>query len=192
MSDRGYKIRNQAAMHFLTFRVVFWVDVFTRKEFKDVFIDTLKYCVENKDLVLYEYVIMPDHVHLLVSSNCGNLSGTVRDLKRTTSSKIRKLLDQSSHSKFVWLKNLFKLASERNKRVENFQLWEHQSHPMEIVDYRMQMAIEKYIHNNPVKAGWVNKPEEYLYSSARNHFNLEAVIDIESSKILKSKETNNK
>ncbi len=180
MSDRGFKIRNQSAMHFLTFRVVFWVDVFTRKEFKDVFVDTLKFCVENKGLVLYEYVIMPDHVHLLVSSKSSNLSGVVRDLKRTTSSKIRKILEQSGHSKFIWLKNLFKLASERNQRVDDFQLWEHSSHPIEVVDLRMQNAIEKYIHNNPVKAGWVSKPEEYLYSSARNYFNLETVIEIDS------------
>ncbi len=35
-----------------------------------------------------------------------------------------------------------------------------------------------YIHNNPVKAGLVDKPEEYLFSSARNYADMDGVIDV--------------
>ena len=36
-----------------------------------------------------------------------------------------------------------------------------------------------YIHDNPVKAGLVEKPEDYLYSSARNYSGLKVVIEVD-------------
>ncbi len=66
MSDTGYKIRNQYAVHFMTFTICGWVDVFTRKETKQIVIDSLnKYCIENKGLILYAYVIMTNHIHII-------------------------------------------------------------------------------------------------------------------------------
>ncbi|HEX5152617.1 MAG TPA: hypothetical protein VFW07_14300 [Parafilimonas sp.] len=43
------------------------------------------------------------------------------------------------------------------------------------------MAWQKldYIHGNPVKAGFVEKPEDYLYSSARNYYGMKGLIDID-------------
>lgn len=69
MHDSGYTIRNQYALHFLTFTIVGWVDVFTRKETKQIIIDSLKYCIENKGLILYGYVIMTNHLHLIARAD---------------------------------------------------------------------------------------------------------------------------
>lgn len=43
MSEGGYKIRNQAAVHFITFAVVEWADVFTRKEYRDIVLDSIRF-----------------------------------------------------------------------------------------------------------------------------------------------------
>lgn len=61
-----YKIRDQSQLHFLTFAVVEWIDVFTRNEYKDVLIESLKYCQKQKGLLLYAYCIMTNHVHLII------------------------------------------------------------------------------------------------------------------------------
>ncbi len=65
MTDtKGYVITDQYALHFLTITIVGWIDLFTRKECKDILIESLKYCRENKGLILNAYVIMGSHVHL--------------------------------------------------------------------------------------------------------------------------------
>ena len=53
MSDGGYKIRNQAAIHFITFAVVEWVDVFSRKDYRDIVLDSIRFCQKEKGLLLY-------------------------------------------------------------------------------------------------------------------------------------------
>ena len=65
MSDGGYKIRNQNAIHFITLSVVEWVDVFTRKGYKDIVIDSLRHCQEQKGLNIHAWVIMSNHVHFI-------------------------------------------------------------------------------------------------------------------------------
>ena len=48
MSTGGYKIINKEAIHFVTFAVTEWVDVFTRREYKDILIESIKYCQKEK------------------------------------------------------------------------------------------------------------------------------------------------
>ena len=81
MSEDGYKIRNKAEVYFLSFAVVQWIDVFTRKEYRDILINSLKFCQEHKGLLLHGWCIMSSHVHLLASSLIQDLSGTLRDFK---------------------------------------------------------------------------------------------------------------
>src|ERR1700748_2180991 len=64
----GYRIDDQYAIYFLTLTVVDWVDVFSRKGYRDIVIDSLKYCISEKGLKLYCYVIMTNHVHLIAHS----------------------------------------------------------------------------------------------------------------------------
>ncbi len=59
-----------------------WADIFTRKIYRDIVINSLKYCQENKGLEIYAFVIMSNHVHLLLRSSNGNLSGILRNFKR--------------------------------------------------------------------------------------------------------------
>lgn len=75
----GYQIKNQEATYYLIFQVVFWIDIFTRKVYKDIIIDSLKNCQLEKNLEVYAYVIMSNHIHLLAKNSKGELSATVRD-----------------------------------------------------------------------------------------------------------------
>ena len=79
----GYKIRDQTLPHFITATVVAWVDVFTRKSYRDVVIDCLDFCIREKVMVLYGYVIMSNHIHMVIQSGDGDLSGDIRTAART-------------------------------------------------------------------------------------------------------------
>ena len=88
MKDDGYKIRDQHAVHFITFSVVEWVDVFTRRTYADIVIQSLLYCINNKGLKLHDWCIMSNHIHLIISTANGNLSNILRDFKKFTSKEI--------------------------------------------------------------------------------------------------------
>ena len=75
----GYVIRDQSAIHFVIFTVVDWIDLFTRKIYRDIIIDNLVYCRVNKGLRVHAFVIMSKHVHLILSSETRKLSETIRD-----------------------------------------------------------------------------------------------------------------
>jgi REP element-mobilizing transposase RayT len=75
----GYQIYDQRATYFITCTIVDWVDVFTRNIYRDIVIDSLKFCIEQKGLRVYGYVIMTNHVHMIVASSTGKLSDTIRD-----------------------------------------------------------------------------------------------------------------
>ena len=81
MSDGGYKIRNQAAIHFITFAVVEWVDVFTRRDYCDIVLDSIRFCQKEKGLLVHCWCIMSNHLHLIISAKNENLSDVLRDFK---------------------------------------------------------------------------------------------------------------
>ncbi|MEP2026645.1 MAG: transposase [Reichenbachiella sp.] len=88
MSSSGYKIRNQTGIHFITFAVVEWIDVFTRRQYAEIVIDSLNHCQKGKGLEIYAWCLMSNHLHLIISSAEGRLSDTLRDFKKYTSSTI--------------------------------------------------------------------------------------------------------
>ena len=88
MSEGGYKIRNQSAVHFITFATVGWVDVFTRKQYRDIVLDSIRYCQAEKGLLLHGWCIMSNHLHMVLSAQNGNLSDLLRDFKKFTSKQL--------------------------------------------------------------------------------------------------------
>lgn len=91
----GYQIYDQAGCYYLTFQIVHWADIFSRKIYKDIVVDSFKYCIEKRDFRLHAYVIMSNHIHLIASSQAGNLSAIVRDFKRHTSKEIIATIERS-------------------------------------------------------------------------------------------------
>ena len=176
-----YKITNPEGVYFITFSVVQWVDVFSRAIYKHILIDSLQYCIKNKGLRLFSYVIMTNHVHLIASANQAyNLSDILRDLKKYTSKKIiKEIRENSQESRRKWLIWIFKSRGEKNSNNKSYQFWRQDNHPIELVDSEMFKQKLEYIHNNPVKEEFVEKPENYKYSSAVNYAGEKGVIDIE-------------
>ena len=170
MSTGGYKIRNKKEVHFITFAVVEWVDVFTRKEYRDILINSLKFCQDEKGLLLHCWNIMSNHVHLLASAKNDDLSDILRDFKKFTSKEVIKAIVNNEHeSRRDWMLAIFRAQGSKNSRNENYQFWRQDNQPKECYSPEFTFQKMNYIHNNPVEAGIVEKPEEYLYSSARDY-----------------------
>lgn len=156
----AYSIRDQAAAHFMTFTVHQWVDVFTRERYREIVINSLKYCQDNKGLEIYGWVIMSNHIHLIARAENENLSDIVRDFKKFTAKAIYTSIEENSgESRKAWLLKVLKFK-------DRIWFWEEGYHGEEIVNKDFFYSKVDYIHANPVKAGLVEKEEDYLLSSA--------------------------
>lgn len=158
------------AIHFITFAVVGWVDVFTRKDYRDIVIESIRYCQAEKGLLLYAWCLMSNHIHLVVAAKNNDTSDILRDFKKFTSKEIIKAIKENKReSRKDWMLAIFKKAGEGNGRNNNYQFWRQDNHPVELFSTEFTMQKVQYIHNNPVETGMVEKAAEYLYSSARNY-----------------------
>jgi REP element-mobilizing transposase RayT len=178
--SRNYKFQNQEFPYFVTFTVVQWIDVFTRTAYRDILVESLKYCIKNKGLKLYAWVIMSNHVHLIIGTTDKPMQDILTDIKRHTSKTIIKAIQENlQESRGDWLLWFFEREGKRNPNNEYFQFWQAGSHPIELFGDKMIDQKLDYLHNNPVVAGWVDKPEHFLYSSARDYAGDKGLIDIE-------------
>jgi len=171
MSNR-YKINDQHGIHFVTLTVVGWIDIFSRKKYRDVIIENLKFCQENKGLLVHAFVIMTNHIHLVVSTDgTRGLSDTLRDFKSYTAKVILEDIPENKlESRKEWLMYLFGFFAIKNRRNYEHQFWQSDNHPMELTSTKFIRQKINYIHNNPVRAGLVSYPQHYIYNSGSNYF----------------------
>ncbi|WP_396164927.1 REP-associated tyrosine transposase [Flavobacterium sp.] len=179
MKDKeGYIIRNQSKAHFITATVVDWVDVFSRKAYRDCIIESLDFCIKNKGMILYGFVIMSNHIHLIIQSDKNKLSDLIRDFKKFTAKTILHKIETEPESRADWMLKRFEFACKSHSRNEKYQFWQYGNHPEEIFSEKFFWSKLDYIHLNPVRAGIVVKASHYLYSSASNYVNDYGIITI--------------
>lgn len=179
MFRQGYAIRNQEGLYFLTFTIVKWIDVFSRQVYRDILLDSLAYCRKEKGLSLKAYVIMSNHIHIIARAENGNLSDVVRDFKSFTSKKILHEIEHGTESRKDWLLHMFAFKAKYNKRNEKYQLWVQENHPEGLESNAFIEQKLNYIHQNPVRAGLVEEPWHYKYSSAADYSGGKGLIEID-------------
>ncbi|NEN24686.1 transposase [Cryomorpha ignava] len=179
MTRQGIKqnIKNNTS-YFITPTVIGWIDIFTRREIRDIVIESLRYCHYHKGLNVYGYCIMSNHLHLIV--NCNEpfqLRDTIRDFKRHTSSTIFQWIMGNPESRRDWMTGLFTGAANEDIKSKNIKIWQTGNHAIELINEQFTWRKVLYIHDNPVRAGLVSNPEDWIYSSARNYIEKEAVFE---------------
>ena len=174
----GYQIKEQDKVYFITLQIVEWVDVFSRQKYRDIIIENLIYCQKNKGLEIFAYVIMSNHIHLIVRSETGELSNVLRDFKSDTSKLLLAEIESSGESRKEWILKIFKEAAFKHKRNSEYQFWTHENHAEILFSSKFIEQKIDYIHNNPIRAGIVEKPEEYKYSSAIDYADGKGLLDI--------------
>ena len=173
----AYVIRDQFGQYFVTFTVNQWVDVFSRQEYADLFLDSVRFCQKEKGLKVHAWVIMTNHIHMIISSDKVNLSDIIRDLKKYTSTQIINAIknnpQESRKNWFLWL---------LQKKEGGKLFWKEGYHGEEIISESFFQSKLEYIQMNPVKAGIVEKEEEYVYSSCGYLYGVrKGLIELEDS-----------
>ncbi len=180
MSGDQYFIKDQHACYFLTLTIIHWIDIFSRIEYRDIIVDSLNYCIKSKGLELYAWVIMSNHVHLAGRVRPPHrMSDFLRDFKKFTSNKIVEEIAHIHESRKDWLLDKFSFEARRTGRATFYKLWKDNNHALDL-DNNAIGLMEKvdYIHENPVRAGLVEFPDHYLYSSARDYGGQKGLVDI--------------
>ena len=160
------RFRVEDSMYYITSAVYGRLKIFTSPSFIIPLIDSLNFYRFQHKTKLIGYVIMPDHFHLLVyPENEKSITDFMRDFKRFTSGRISRQAELEG--KTDWLEH-FRQAGNETNRAE-MKVW--QDHFWEVCVYSERFLKQKlnYIHQNPVRAGLVDEPGAYPYSSFRNY-----------------------
>ena len=161
MDTRFKVVQGGPYPHFVPLTIVRWYPVFVSGPYFKIVLDSLNYLRGNRGVLLHAYVIMPTHLHAIVTATSDDLSEVIRDFKRFTARSIEKQAEEDGNRLLTWLfKNSCRDARAKSK------VWQDEFHP-EVVhtrDFFMQKA--DYIHANPVRKGLGYDPSHYYYSSA--------------------------
>lgn len=173
MARSRYRVVKPNAPHFLTATVVNWLPVFASRPIAQILLDSLRFLQEQERIILYAYVIQENHTHLVAESD--DLSKEMGDFKSWTARAIITFLEERKADHI-----LHQLAESKlpHKTDRTYQLWQEGSHPQLIQGEAMMRQKIEYIHNNPVKRGYVDKPTDWRYSSARNYAGMEGLIPV--------------
>jgi putative transposase len=178
--SRKYKFRDHTANYFVSFATINWVDVFTRRLYKDIIVDSLNFCVENKGLIIYGWVIMSNHIHLIIGTNDLALQDIMRDLKKFTSKEIIDAIKENQQeSRRELMLGMFEKAGETNSNNKHYQFWQHHNQPIVLNNADIFEQKLNYIHENSVQSGIVDEAINYPYSSARDYSGEKGLVLIE-------------
>jgi putative transposase len=149
------RFQKAEALHFITFSCFHRLPFLASPESKDTVEAALELIRARHQARIYAYVLMPEHVHLLINEPPSILlAQLLKALKQTTSRKLKK------DGKQFWQKRYF----DRNIRGE-----------------AARSEVIRYIHRNPVKRGLVASPEQYRWSSFSHYATgIRGVVEIES------------
>ncbi|GFO62977.1 transposase [Geomonas paludis] len=169
-----YKASDGSSTHFVTSTIVEWIPLFTSARYCGIVTDSLCFCRERKGLQLHAYVIMDNHVHLVVTAP--DVTVFMRDFKSFTGKKIIELLDAEKKN---WLLGRLEFFKKEYKTESQHQVWQEGFHPQVISFEEMYRQKLDYVHSNPVRRGLVSSPEHWVYSSASNYFQGAGIIDVD-------------
>ena len=167
MGLRGRQTLKDEEFFFITTTVVHHARVFVKKRYCEILLQNIRHYQLKYMFEILGYAIMPSHFHWIVEVNpaYGSVSDIMRDIKKYSAWD---LMEAIEHDGDIKLLKLF-TASARNLEIQRRKFWMSRFDDEVIQNEAMLLAKLEYIHNNPVKAGLVENPEDYRFSSARNY-----------------------
>ncbi len=155
----------EGGVFFVTLALEGWIDVFIRPEYVEELLKNLQYCQREKGLRVYGYCIMSSHLHLIAAAETGKLSEILALFKSYTAKQLLHLIAHNpQESRREWMMQLFRQYGREDGKAYSF--WQYTNHPVDLYSAPVMQQKLDYVHNNPVKAGMVARPEDYVYSSA--------------------------
>ncbi len=173
MPRSRYRVMHGQYPHFLTATINNWLPIFTRPETMDIVLDSWRFLQQDSHFEIFGYVILENHLHLVARSR-----DLGRDVQRFKSYTARELLSYLQAQGATRLLQMLKFFKRPHKTESTYQVWEEGSHPQIIESETVLRQKLDYIHQNPVKRGYVDLAEHWRYSSARNYAGKEGLIEV--------------
>ncbi|NOZ75666.1 MAG: hypothetical protein GXO90_09920, partial [FCB group bacterium] len=159
--------------YFVTCTVVEWMTLLTPIAVKEIVLQSLQFLQDEQAISLYCYVILHNHLHLILQSD-----QIIKNMIRFKSYTARQIIDYYRSRKQTDILDALQQAKSPSKQDSDHKFWQRGYSPKQIQTMEMFQQKMDYIHLNPVRKGYVNRPEDWLYSSARNFAGLAAKISI--------------
>lgn len=172
MGRSRYKIVHPELPHFVTLTVLHWIPLFTRPATVEILLDSLRFLGKG-GLKVYAYVILENHLHLILQSP--QLDRDIARLKSYTAKQLLRYLSEHRVTQVLEQLAFYKKAHKADRR---YQLWQEGVHPEWIQSQAMMRQKVDYIHQNPVKRGYVDIPEHWRYSSARDYMGVAGLLEV--------------
>ena len=173
MGRSRYKIYEPTHPHFITLTVLHWIPLFTNTKSVDILLESFKYLQESDNLKIYAYVILENHLHLVASSD--DIAKTIKKFKSYTAKKLLELLQKENIKTILEQLAFYKKA---HKKTTTYQVWQEGMQPKLMENEKIMLQKIEYIHNNPLKRGYVDEAKHWRYSSARDYEGTKGLLDI--------------
>ena len=150
--------------YFITCSILFGLPIFSNPLAAEVAMKNLQFLSRHCAGTIYAYVIMENHMHAILKSD--NLGAKISRFKSFTARNIIDLFKENGHGE--WLRRL-RTVKPRRRKDRRYQLWKNGYHPKQVFNDEVMWQKLEYIHNNPVKRGYVERPEQWRYSSLHDY-----------------------
>jgi putative transposase len=174
MGRSRYKTFGDYPTYFATCSTLNWLPLFNKPELAHILLDAMRFAHENGRLVLHAYVLMEDHFHLVGSAL--EFPDEMRNFKSYTA---RRIVDSLQERGFGNILKQLRFLTKRHKQNQTYQVWQEGFHPEAIQNEAMLRQKIEYIHNNPVRRGFVDEASHWRYSSARQYEGSEGLVPVE-------------
>jgi REP element-mobilizing transposase RayT len=160
------------APHFVTCTVLHWIPIFTRQETVEIVLESLRF-LQSEGFKVFAYVVLENHLHMVVQSD--NL---VKDMARFKQFTAKQCLNYLQTHQVKTLLDQLAFYKKAHKAGWTYQFWQEDYHPEWIQSDEMMRQKIEYIHQNPVKRGYVELPEHWRYSSARDYLGEIGLLEV--------------
>lgn len=181
MSFEDEFLLKQHGCYHLTLNVVDWTDIFIKPVFKQIIAESLNYFVAKKGLIIHGWCLMTNHLHVIARSNEGiGLTLIANEFKKFTTKIIIDDIDAESEVRRNWILKKFKGGGRTLTFRDKTQVWQSGISPVQIEldDPDELLGKLDFIHSIPVRDRVVNKPEDYIYSSARDYAGMPGLVNV--------------
>jgi len=177
--------------YFFTSKIVESIAVLESQGPKEILLDLMNFYRGKYKTKIQAYVIMPTHLHLIINSQeSENIKSFMQNPLRKGSIRIVEYLERNLEQNVDMIEFQQFLQSFRNHANPPSQhaVWKEKSSGIPVYTDRVMKIKLDYIHNNPVRAGLIKEPQDYLYSSFRNYYlNDHSIFRVDSVDVLNTR-----
>ena len=172
MGRSRYKITEPQQPHFVTLTVLHWIPVFTRPDTVNILLDSLRF-LSKDGLQVYAWVVLENHCHFVLQSQALD-----HDIARFKSWTAKSLIQYLAGHNVRQILDQLAFYKKAHKDDRAYQFWQEGVHPELIQGEDMMRQKIEYIHQNPVKRGYVDEAAHWRYSSARDYLGESGLLEV--------------